>query len=495
MYPTGDRRAAGSGNKKRLAKSGSRSQDAVGRTYPDQADFAERGDGCGFNNMADIIHDFLHYNRTMQANLAERMENILPADEWELLQRVAETAGRLGLPLYAVGGLPRDLLLGSPGKDLDVVVEGPAEDLARALAGRYGGRVVVHGRFGTAKWETPVPAGQPTGGAQQNGARRVLDLVTARSEVYRQPGALPSVTAGGIADDLRRRDFTINAIAIRLDGSHLGELRDDMGGRRDLEQGIVRVLHERSFIDDPTRMYRAVRYESRYGFRMADETLALLPGGREGVRKLSAQRIRHELDLILDEERAQAILRRLAELDLLRAIHASLSFGAGAARRLAAAEQAPLLAIPALPRRGLRWLLWLMELPAPEIASLQERLHFTSALFKDLAGASRLLSQVDSLVGLPPSGWDEHLQEAPPAAVYAVCLTLDPGPARAALKSYLREWRHLRPRTTGHDLKDLGLEPGAQYRQILRELRRAWLDGEIRSEEDEQTYLRALLNR
>ncbi len=469
---------------------GSRSQDAPNRTYPDQADFANRGDGLGLNNMAHIIHDFMHYNRNVEENLAERMRSILPAAEWQLLQRVAQAARDLKLPLYIVGGLPRDLILGIPSKDFDLVVEGRAEHLAKSLAGTFGGRVVVHKAFGTAKWEVPAP---PERQAPEGAASDALDIITARSETYKHPGALPTVAPGTIADDLRRRDFTINAIAIRLDGSHVGEVRDDLDGRKDLQQGIVRVLHPASFIDDPTRMYRAVRYEQRYGFRIAQETLRLLPGARGGVSRLSAQRVRHELDLILDEQRADAMLRRLVEVDLLKPVHPALSYDAAAANRMAAAEQAPPLAVPVVPRRGLRWLLWLMELPAAEIEAIDSRLHFSAELRRDLLAASELSAQLDSLVGLPPSGWHERLSDVRPAAAYAVYLSLEPGEARTALERYLSEWRHIRPKTTGHDLQQLGVKPGAEYHRILRELRRAWIDGEIESEQDERDYLQRLL--
>src|SRR5512140_947682 len=311
----------------------------------------KRGDGFGLENMAPIIHDFMHYNRNMPDNLAERMQAILPVQEWDLLQRVAAAAGKLAMPLYVVGGLPRDILLGNPSKDLDLVVEGRAQALAEALAEQYGGRVVVHRAFGTAKWELLVRGPRPQGDVPAPGAVQALDLITARSETYRQPAALPVVAPGTIVDDLRRRDFTINAIAIRLDGPHFGELRDDLGGRRDLEQRLVRALHPRSFVDDPTRMYRAVRYEQRYGFTIAEDTLRLLPEGRGVVRSLSPQRIRHELDLMVDEAKAPSMLQRAAELGLLAAIHPSLGYDRAAAERLGAAEKAPAVSVPAVPRR------------------------------------------------------------------------------------------------------------------------------------------------
>ena len=156
-----------------------------------------------------------------------------------------------GLPLYIVGGSVRDLVLGHRLNDFDLTLEGNAIALARSLASKHGGTITAHIKFGTANWLLPdhLKIDHPT-----------LDLVSARSETYKHPVALPTVKLGSIADDLRRRDFTINAMAIRLDGSHFGELRDDLNGMEDLQNGIIRILYPRSFIDDPTRMYRAVRY-------------------------------------------------------------------------------------------------------------------------------------------------------------------------------------------------------------------------------------------
>ena len=217
---------------------------------------------------------------------------------------------------------------------------------------------------------------------------------SARSETYAYQAALPTVKIGTIEDDLRRRDFTINALAIRLDGAHFGELRDDLGGWEDLQQGLIRVLHDGSFQDDPTRLYRAVRYEQRYQFRIADETLALMPGSRTLISELSAQRIRHELDLVLDEDRATAILQRLAELELLKPAHAALVYDEAAARRLAAYEPGAALSLPHWPRRDMLWLLWLMVLPESAIESLNRRLHFSSVLLKSALAASALWPEV-----------------------------------------------------------------------------------------------------
>jgi tRNA nucleotidyltransferase (CCA-adding enzyme) len=434
--------------------------------------------------MRQIIHDFMRYNAGVERNLAERLKESIPADEWDLLSRIAEAAVALGLPVYVVGGLPRDLLLGHPSNDFDLVVEGHAGLLADRLAKQYGGKVTVHARFGTAKWDLRDSQIKIQ---ERQWQRQSLDLISARSETYTHPAALPTVKPGLIEDDLRRRDFSINAMAIRLDGSHLGELRDDLGGFEDLQAGIVRALHDGSFTDDPTRMYRAVRYEQRYGFRIADETLAVIPGGRELVGVLSPQRIRHELDLLLYEERAAHMLSRLAQLDLLKPIHASLYFDEPAQHRVAEASGHS--------AGVLRWLLWLMVLTGDEIRSLNRRLHFHADIFAALVAASELWAELPSLSALTTSQWVERLDAAPLNSVTAVSLGLEPGPAKTALERYLVDWRHIKPKTTGHDLKQLGIEPGPAYKSILLELRRAWLDGRISSEQEEKDYLEALMGK
>ncbi|MBI3738423.1 MAG: CCA tRNA nucleotidyltransferase, partial [Chloroflexi bacterium] len=236
----------------------------------------------------------------MTRNLAGLLEKSLDSTRLDLIHRVADESSALGFSLYIVGGFVRDLVLGRDGADFDLVVEGDAIRLARALVSKYGGKVAVHDKFGTAKWDIRESGIVNRGSASDSRLPTpdFLDLISSRSETYANPAALPTVKMGSLADDIRRRDFTINTLALRLDGDHFGELRDDLGGLADLQKGVVRVLHPRSFIDDPTRMYRAVRYEQRHGFTIAKETLDLIPEAWPLVEKLSAQRIRHELDLI-----------------------------------------------------------------------------------------------------------------------------------------------------------------------------------------------------
>jgi tRNA nucleotidyltransferase (CCA-adding enzyme) len=412
-------------------------------------------------------------------NLSELIERSLPKDRLDLLHLLADEAAARQVPLYIVGGSVRDLMLSRRLNDFDLTVEGDAIALARALASQHGGVVTAHKKFGTAKWFLPekLKTDQAT-----------LDLISARSETYKHPAALPTVKLGSLADDLRRRDFTINALAVRLDGFHFGELRDDISGAEDLKKEVIRVLHPRSFLDDPTRLYRAVRYEGRYGFKIAEDTLALIPEARPFVEKLSAQRIRHELDLILEEPNAVSMLKRLDELDLLSIIHPALANFSQSDLATVRSED------PVLRNRNSRWILWFMHLKDWEIESLNERLHFPADLLKILNSAALLNANLKAVQGLMPSETTELLESYSIKALEVLSRAAQDEEIKNILTKYLSEWWHVKPKTTGHDLKKRGIPPGPQYAEILRRLRAAWLDGEVKNEEEEKILLDNLLN-
>ena len=410
------------------------------------------------------------------------LDQSLSPEQLALLRTVADAAAARQMPLYLVGGFVRDLLLGQTATDFDLVVEGDAIALARALAEQFGGRVTAHARFGTAQWFQP------------DSVHHAVDFISTRSETYKHAAALPTVKPGGLTDDLARRDFTINTLALRLDGSHWGELRDDLGGLEDLKRGLVRILHSRSFLDDPTRLFRAVRYEQRYGFQVAPETLVLISPARQGIGALSAERIRHELDLILEEDKAAAMLGRLAALGLLQPVHAALTCSATTQARVRDGSrlvlERPIKSIPShLGRSFLGWHFWLMDLPSTDLESIEQRLHFRANLFTSLLGASTLFAELPNLIEMKPSQWVARLEDVPLTAVYAVFLA-NPGTlGHQELFNYLETWRHVKPKTNGHDLIKRGLPTGPRYQQVLLRLREAWLDGEVSSESEEKDLL------
>lgn len=405
----------------------------------------------------------------------------LPILYQTLLRQIDQQAALLGFPAYLVGGGVRDILLDLPALDLDIVIEGDAILLAGALKDRYGGSLTTHTKFRTATWQPPE--GPP------------LDLITARRETYPAPASLPDVSPSSLADDLARRDFSINTLALRLSDSAIIDLHN---AQSDLASGLIRVLHPQSFQDDPTRLYRAIRYETRYGFRLAPDTLALIPPALPLVERLTAERLRHELDLAFNEHRPARALARMDELGLLQAVLPDvLPWDSDIAHRLDSA-----LSTPPAPEWGLGltfngqplnlvlgYALWFAGLNHSQIALLHVRLTFPLAVFKTAQAVSDLLADLPALAGSKPSAWARRLEEVPLPALYAAHHIS----SEDALKRYVTHWQHLRPQTDGEALKALGLPPGPRYAEILWQLRAAWLDGEINTPEQEQTLLRNLL--
>ncbi len=405
-------------------------------------------------------------------------DRIIPSRQLILLRDSSSLSAELNLPCYLVGGFARDLLLEKPINDLDIVVEGDAIKFGNTLVNRFGGNLTTHIKFHTAIWHLPET---------RNLELETIDLITARSEIYKSPGALPTVTPSTIEDDLRRRDFTINAMAIRMDGDHFGELLDPLNGQNDLKQGILRILHSRSFIDDPTRIFRAIRYECRYAFHLEASTLELINSESLDVfRMLSGERIRHEFDLIFDEENSLPMIQRLQELDAFKHIHPKLPpFNLEYSDFL---EMDTELDIPAS-RTTMGYILWLMDLNENEIISIARRLEFTSELTHSVWAASQLKKSLPFLVNSKPSVWTFAVEKLPLLSIYAVYLVTGESP----LLSYISFWRHVKPHTTGNDLKARNIPPGPRYGDILTRLRSAWLDGEITNKEEERELLNTLL--
>jgi tRNA nucleotidyltransferase (CCA-adding enzyme) len=454
---------------------------------------------------------------TGRQNLSARVESVLPPARIALLKAVAQAAHEQHDSLYIVGGFVRDLLLDRPGLDFDLVVEGDAISLARRLADRYGGRITTHSRFGTAKWFIAEIREQLIESLSSDGSNLIgsplnpshlpefIDLISARTEFYSHPTALPTVQRGSIKLDLHRRDFTINTLALRLDGYHYGTLYDFWGGLNDLRQGLVRSLHSLSFVDDPTRMLRAVRFEQRFDFRIEERTLQLLKEAIQLIDRVSGDRIRHELDHIFDEEKTAKMLARLNELQLLSAIHQDLKWDDWISSRIAAlseqvipeARQEWELASwePTELKRALGYILWLIRLPPEGTRRVLARLKLTRSLAGEAVSACRLWEELPSLASESPSTITSRLDNYSPLSIYAGYLAIEDPQQRDVLTTYMREWRKISPTITGHDLRHLGLTPGPQYRLILEALRAAWLDGKVKNEAEESALLAELIKR
>ncbi len=407
--------------------------------------------------------------------LIDKLLQRLPPAALTLLDELIALTARESVPAYLVGGPLRDLLLDRPSLDVDIVVEGEAMRLARVLAETSGGRLRQHPAFGTASVRLEA---------------FVLDLATARAETYPRPGALPTVTPAPIREDLLRRDFTINAMALPLNAVSEDGVLDPAGGRADLRARLVRALHPAGFQDDATRILRAFRYACRLGFRIEAQTLSWIRRDLNYLQAISASRLHHEIARTLAEGAPEDILLQLDNYGVLAAIHPDLRFKrphVGAFRHLR------WLNPKAAPTAYWPILAWGI---APfAVSSLSTRL----ALTKPQRAALEAMADLDALQlnlhrrPIKRSTLTESLAPFPLTAVWASA-ALDAGSAfREHLLDYLTKARFVRPLLRGDDVIALGVPRGPQVAEVLRRLRDAKLNGEVKSRRDEESFVRRAL--
>ncbi len=411
----------------------------------------------------------------MVVDLSSQLEQRLAPELLNLLRVAGEIARGQSQNLYLVGGAVRDLLLEKANFDLDLVVEGDAPKLASLLAQKEGGVVVVHHRFGTAKFRRGDLS---------------IDFTTARAETYPRPGALPTVRFGSIEDDLLRRDFTINAMAIPLDVDNFGKLIDPYNGKGDLERRLIRILHERSFIDDSTRILRALRYEQRFDLQLETTTELLLHRDLTMLNTISGDRIRHELELILKEELPEKVLRRAGELSVLKQIHPSLKGNGWLAEKF---QQARSHAYP--PPPGLYLSLLAYYLPQEEAEALIARLKVPGKVARIIRDTIQIRDNLQSLAvpNLPPSSIYHQLQGYSPLSILANALASEYAPARQHLHLYLSKLRYVKTSLDGKALQRMGLSPGPRLGEILRQLHQAKLDQKVITRKEEEELVRRWL--
>lgn len=391
----------------------------------------------------------------------------LPEDIQLLLEAVRDTAKEERCAVYLVGGFVRDLLLMVPTQDLDFVVEGRGGSFARALMQRIQkGELTLHAQFGTARITF------------QDGTH--LDIASTRWEYYAFPGALPQVEESCLRDDLFRRDFTMNAMAINLNGDRFGELVDYYGGLRDLQQGEVRFLHNLSFIDDPTRMLRAIRFSTRYSFRLAKETLEALHTALEAdvLNKLSIERFTEEIMLILREEKYLAMGQMLIRTGVFQAWFGEeypWNFDLNDAHAEWSLE--------------MRWLVCISRIDPTAMENMLERLRLTKSLRdesdlfihlrEELLNRELTLREIDALLMKISNAM---------IAVLARDNRLE-----KVLEDYLSARARIHMQTNGKKLIELGVRPGPEIGTVLSRVRFAWLEGQIHTGEEENAFVQELL--
>lgn len=375
-------------------------------------------------------------------------------------------------PLYLVGGAVRDFLLARPVLDLDFAIEGCADDLARKLADERGVGVKLHERFSTAK--VVLPDGME------------VDIARTRTEKYPEAARLPVVQTGAtIEEDLVRRDFTIQAMAMRLNGDDAGRLIDPFDGRGDLQKKLIRILHPASFRDDPVRAFRAVRYACRLGFRIETDTRRALTNLLAHPEWLEAG-----ADRILDEWRRS--FEEMRWVSIQRALVVENLLGWIGIRMIRRAERLRL--VDGLLRRApldtairlwiLRWIALLSCCPTAARERIVGRLPFERAVKKIFSAPVRPGTLLKSLERpLAPSRVVRLLRALP--LEWLLAISIHAGPlGRRHIGRFIKTWRHVASPLTGDDLKGMGVRPGPAYPRLLQKLRDAKLDGELRSSED-----------
>lgn len=418
------------------------------------------------------------------SEMTELIQTVWPKPWWELAARIGEIAG--DRPLYLVGGSVRDLLLGIPNLDVDVIVEGDGIALATEVAEAIPGTALnTHPKFGTAQL------------LFSDG--RKVDIASARTEFYTHPAALPTVEFSSIKQDLFRRDFSVNALALRLNQAHFGELLDFFSSRGDLDKGVLRVLHNLSFIEDPTRLLRGVRFEQQLGFQLESQTedfarYAMRTGRFDGM---GGDRVKRELKRILTLGDPLSAAKRLTELDGWRLVHPALEPGDETWRLFARARH--LFKFLGAEAEPLRWLTYLAivlrTLPREAVAATLNRLSLPKdeqhEVLQALDAESRL-AEVASLAALDPVERYHRLSAYGPAVLVYLAAIATASGTRRSLVDY---WLKLKPITLsvdGKDLKAMGLPPGPRYGEILKAVMDARLSGRIHTPDEERALLTEL---
>ncbi|MFH1269855.1 MAG: CCA tRNA nucleotidyltransferase [Candidatus Omnitrophota bacterium] len=416
----------------------------------------------------------------------------LPQEIQDLISLGGKLAYANNMPAYLVGGFVRDLLLGVKNLDLDIVVEGDGIRFAELLSAKLNSDLVRHKRFGTA---TIIPD-----------KRLKIDIATARRERYPEPAHLPEVSRGTLKDDLFRRDFTINAMAISINRRDFGKIIDSFGGRQDLGGKKIRVLHNLSFIDDPTRILRAIRFEQRYNFKIEAETLRLLKEANvlKMLEKTQPHRLRDELILILKEERPLKSLLRLKGLTGFDFINQGLSLPKNALEFLkSCVNQIKWFQVRCPRRRKLdTWLIYFAGLLGPlninSIKSICKKFALRRGEEKRIVtykkAGSRFIRKLSS-DATKPSEVYKFLEPLSYETIILIRAKFKNKDLRRNIEDFFGVYNGMRLHITGADLNKLGLTPGPYYQKIFHRVLDAKLNGLVKTKKEELALIRKVVSR
>ncbi|MBN1405045.1 MAG: CCA tRNA nucleotidyltransferase [Candidatus Omnitrophica bacterium] len=424
-------------------------------------------------------------------NLHKKIKLTAPAHISKLLKLIGSEADKLNYNAYCVGGFVRDILLGVKNYDIDIAVEQDGLKFAEILSGKLNGTLVVHKKFGTATIYI-------SGGAK-------IDIATARTEAYDEPAALPTVKFSSIKEDLYRRDFTINAMAVSLNRKNFGDLIDFFGGKNDLTAGKIRVLHGLSFVDDPTRIFRAVRFEQRYNFKIEPHTERLIKTAvsLDMIARTQKQRIRDEIILILSEEDPLKALIRMNRLHELRFIEPGMKLTKNTIRLFKAVRKARMrYTLLYKKKRPLHdWIIYFMAMldgfTAGRVRAICEKFVFRKGdekrLLSSAAKADTIARLMDKKSAVSPSRIYKSLEPLSYETIIFIMAKTRTLRARKRMHLFFTKYNGTRLKITGADLKKLNLAPGPRYKAIMDKVLYAKLDGKARTKEEEINLAKRLI--
>ncbi|MGB2600874.1 MAG: CBS domain-containing protein [Candidatus Omnitrophota bacterium] len=470
----------------------------------------KKGKLVGIVSRTDVlkkVHSVLFAAKTEEhlssADITSRMDMLLPKKFMKLIKSITAEADSRDIKLFVVGGFVRDLLLGQKNYDLDIVVEGDAIKFGKIIADKLRGSLVVHKKFGTSTVVMNWP--EWLGPSLHPDNKFKIDIATARQETYAAPAALPTVKFSSLREDLYRRDFTINAMAIEVNKKDFGLFIDFFDGIKDLEKGIIRTLHDKSFIDDPTRIFRAVRFEQRFGFEIESHTEYLIKHAvkQEMFRRTENQRIRDELVLILKEKDPEKAVFRMRELHELRFIHPELVLKRSMKKNFVQLKSvAQWYEATASRKRKLDiWLMNLMivldKLTLKQVEEVLGKFVFTRSesirlrSYKKMGDkAARKLSSRNKM---KPSQVYDILEPFSHEVTLCIMAKTKSKTVQRRIKKFFTDYNGMELHIKGHDIKKEGVSPGPEYKDMLKKILCRKLDGKLPAKKDELKYMRKLI--
>jgi tRNA nucleotidyltransferase (CCA-adding enzyme) len=432
-----------------------------------------------------------HEKYVQRKNVRKLMEERLEEATMGKLVDMGNLADEMGFHAYLVGGFVRDLLLRIENYDIDIVIEGDGIAFAEEMVRRFRTRMRSHREFATAKVLFPDSF--------------KIDIATARLEYYRAPAALPTVEHGSLKLDLHRRDFTINTLAISLNRNTFGELVDFFSAQRDIKEKTIRVLHSLSFVEDPTRVFRAIRFEKRFGFKIGKQTLNLIKNAVKlnFLAKMRGKRIWTELALILREDAPEAILARLAELDLLRFISPDIVFNKEKEKLFAQMHGVYqwhefLYQGKTIDKVQYYILAIVDNMKLPDVAEFAARMEISERFRRHaMENVERLRLAMarfsQGMAGIKKSEVYRLLDGLSREALLFIMAKTRSQEVKKAISNYITHHDSFKPFTTGNDLKRLGVPEGPLYKEILEDLKDAKIDMNLKTKEAELHYLETYL--